>query len=645
VRCQLVVATVGENVQAFVRIRTQWANAALQYMAKGYLEQAVGLVTKEAREPDRWVATRLNQWIARHVVDRFDDTIAALVPHYLKLRVRDRNVFEDDGGLLLDAHEQLTPDATVIFAEFHARDRNFHRAETMLAAIPPGRMPLLTEGFSLLLRRVRNLLELEEKRPIFPAAAAIDKLQTPKQNLDRWAPYLDLNAPTLTFPGSDPRTPALSECFSRSKAESWTACPTTGRKKLLHQIPVGGPGHDRTSAAEADPGVPIDADRATAVPFFQRRGHTAIVLWALVVAVNLVGTWLAQSILDLVWSGSACAIASSFQSAAHLEGTGVVARWWNSLIAQASCETTSGESSAMPAGMFGSALILAGFSTAMLAAPFVLYLTTSWFRRYDEIREFFSRDGLYAYLETFWPYRLTQALEEQGLVSNESFKENNARGWREAAREHASTLERVFNAIYSEQYGQSIFIAPFLLLIALTFAASILVARWIACPAGASCTAFFSTSEAAVATGAVAGAYFFVTYDAVRRVRRMQLTVSDMYAYALRFLLSIPLALAIAPLGGGKGLNLAIGFVIAMYPVQDIPEIIARFSWRGLWHRYRTYNELTLYQVRGMTRRVEKLLASEGITSIEALAAVDPVLISMRTGLSLRYVLALTSDV
>lgn len=227
-RCQLVVTPVPDLFQAYVRLSTDWANAAMQYMAKGYLDQAKQLVVTgtTARQPSGFISR-----VFEKIVSRFDDPAAAFVPRYIELRTREATALSTLGESLLDLAQRHLSDGAVISAEVRARAGEFQFAAQLIAGIPQGSMPLFTEGFSLLIHRVRELLDLDaesvaaEQRPF---ASDVAKLKMLKRKLGKWAPYIDLNCPTVTFFGKDVMSPTSEESsVTPSESAGWIRGPAS----------------------------------------------------------------------------------------------------------------------------------------------------------------------------------------------------------------------------------------------------------------------------------------------------------------------------------------------------------------------------------------------------------------------------------
>jgi hypothetical protein len=230
VTCQLVVAAEADLLTAHVRLSNEWANAAIQYMAEGYVEEAKQLVEAGIKRSPSAMA-----WLAQKIGRRFDDPSAMLIPRYLGLRTGEKAIFSVLGDSLLDLFQQNLSDGFVISAETYARQRNFKLAALQILQIKAGRLPLYTEGLSLLIHRVRELLDLdlelvdEDHRP---SDDQLENLKELKRTLNKWAPYIDLNSPTVTFCGSDvvaPRTAAAAVIPSAS--DGWIQGPEPPKQR------------------------------------------------------------------------------------------------------------------------------------------------------------------------------------------------------------------------------------------------------------------------------------------------------------------------------------------------------------------------------------------------------------------------------
>lgn len=223
-QCQLVVSFDADGPQAYVRLSTDWANAAMQYMSKGYYDEARDLVEAgRARSDDR---PSVFQRMAKYISSRFDDPSAALVPRYLSLRIGEDTVLNTIGDSMLDVLQPKIPDGRIISAEAAARRQQYEVSAFHLNAIPAGALPLFTEGFSLLVHRLRELRNLEPDAPAerLPDAAELEKLRILMRTLSKWALHINLNCPTLTFKGINPAVPSRSaELAAPAASDGWKA--------------------------------------------------------------------------------------------------------------------------------------------------------------------------------------------------------------------------------------------------------------------------------------------------------------------------------------------------------------------------------------------------------------------------------------
>jgi len=224
-RCDLVVSVGEDLLQAHVRLATEWANSALQYMTQGYLEEAKQLINSlKANEPSGLGG------LVNKLFSRFEDPAASLVPRYLGLRTGEDTFINTIGQQFLDSFQQELSDALVIGAELAARERQYKLAAQKILNIRPGAVPLFTEGFSLLIHRLRELIDLDDEEPPPPTQrleeGQIEKLKELMRAVSRWAPFLNLNSPTVTFRGDDLAAPDGKENRATpAVTEGWTSIP------------------------------------------------------------------------------------------------------------------------------------------------------------------------------------------------------------------------------------------------------------------------------------------------------------------------------------------------------------------------------------------------------------------------------------
>jgi hypothetical protein len=117
--------------------------------------------------------------------------------------------------------------------------------------------------------------------------------------------------------------------------------------------------------------------------------------------------------------------------------------------------------------------------------------------------------------------------------------------------------------------------------------------------------------------------------------------VSDVYWYALRAFLALPIAtlFAAAP---GDSMKPVFAFAVAMLPVDVLMKEIRRLAYpASLAQTNPEEKGDQLLTLAGVTTPVVGLFLAEGVYSVEQIAASDPVLLAIRTGLPFRFVLRL----
>lgn len=288
------------------------------------------------------------------------------------------------------------------------------------------------------------------------------------------------------------------------------------------------------------------------------------------------------------------------------------------------------------------AAILGGFVTVLIGTPFIAFLCIVWYSRYREFENSLKGDALSAYLQRYWSKRLIDSLIDEKIITVPPTGEDPA--WRKAADEQLNLCDRLFARIYHEQYGLTPFVPPYLILLCIAYAACALLA----------CTYQFGTGIASTVTTGVygisaevlmaslGGAMMFIVSDSVLGIRRKSLNVADVYWYALRIMLAIPLSLVI---GGTDAVRTAGVFALGTFPLDALMKIVRRIGFPPLGQTEKVQDAPDkLLTLNGVTLPIESIFAAEGVNSVEQLAASDPVLLSIRTGFPFRYTLRLCSQ-
>jgi hypothetical protein len=251
--------------------------------------------------------------------------------------------------------------------------------------------------------------------------------------------------------------------------------------------------------------------------------------------------------------------------------------------------------------------------TALAAAPLFSFLGQGWAVRYAEILAELPEERLAIYLRRFWPDSTN-------------------------AGASAQNAKDTFERLYVEQYGRGRFIIPVFLLIIILFIEVVLsVLRW------RGVIAFPTDESAAIALAAMGGTYMFLVGDSVASVRRRSLNIADVYWYALRAALSVPIGIAAKGLAPG-GTAPFVAFGLGLMPVDALLKVFRRLTMTKLSASEDAGDDDQLIMLDGVTIDVASRFTAEGITSIDQLACMDPVLLAIRTGLPLQFVIRLASQ-
>lgn len=299
------------------------------------------------------------------------------------------------------------------------------------------------------------------------------------------------------------------------------------------------------------------------------------------------------------------------------------------------------------------AIVVAVIATCLVAAPFIGFLRHGWFARYFEFRNSLKDGALFAYLRRFWSDRLLEEVRERReenahggtFVDPEQQLHGNAQGWNDLERECLGVGRGVFEQIYHEQYGFRPFVPPFLLLLVVTYIEAVALAFMNPCAAKLQfCPAYFFGVDPVVVISALSGAYFFAVSDAVMGIRRRSLNVTDVYWYALRTFLAVPIAIFFSstnPAPSQSWGTSAWAFGFAVLPVDVLVKLIRQFGYSFLKLTTNPKEEEgdQLLTLSGLTSPIVVLFLAEGVYSVEQVATADPVLLAIRTGLPFRLML------
>jgi hypothetical protein len=316
--------------------------------------------------------------------------------------------------------------------------------------------------------------------------------------------------------------------------------------------------------------------------------------------------------------------------------------WWYLLVGDAAGLMTLWvywhEDLQLQTPQFIAAALLLCMATALSAAPLIRFVIFDWEARRHEFLNRLNNESLIAYLQQFWEKRTTQdpafvGWTEQGKISDGALVL--------ATQEQINrSMEKIFDAIYEEQHGRIAFLAPMVLLNSVIFiltTLSILVyLQQVNLDLGINI-------HPAVAIASVTGAYMYVVNDSIQSIRQRCLNASTLYTYVLRMLLAIPIGVALtSPII--DDLRPFVAFGLGALPMEAIIKLLRRLTSKQLNLSEAAEESDQLIKLEGVTVRIASMLVSEGVDSIEQVITVDPVLLSIHTGLPFKFILHLGSQ-
>jgi hypothetical protein len=213
VTARLRITATAEDVCAKLQLESDWANSAAEYLSQGYVKQAKEVLELEHPPTVAW-ADRVLDWFRSRTLD----PAAGLVGRYIRLRLGNNNELQSKAEGVADIFQGLS-DGLIITAELEARAGHHKRALEKLLLIEDGKLPLFTEGFSIAVARLRQYAQQRfEIGQIDDAEAR--RASKLLGHFNAWAPVVDLNAITLTFPGAELTNPTESQFPLKIESES-----------------------------------------------------------------------------------------------------------------------------------------------------------------------------------------------------------------------------------------------------------------------------------------------------------------------------------------------------------------------------------------------------------------------------------------
>ena len=237
------------------------------------------------------------------------------------------------------------------------------------------------------------------------------------------------------------------------------------------------------------------------------------------------------------------------------------------------------------------------------------FLCFGWKTRRDQIVFRFTNDSIGDYKKMFCP--------------NSNFKD-----WRGFARD------------YDSRFGRRLFALPVLVLFTTVIFLSYLSVSWVFSHD------WFSSplNTATIAISALAGAYVWITYDLILRVRQNDVVTADVNRATLRLLISLPFGFAISAfagdLSGTKISVAALAFFVGAFPTDSLLKFMRRTA-GGLLKLDTSAdaNVPQLLKISGVSVPIAERFIDEGVNTILQLAYSDPITLTIRSGMDFSFIL------
>ena len=192
-------------------------------------------------------------------------------------------------------------------------------------------------------------------------------------------------------------------------------------------------------------------------------------------------------------------------------------------------------------------LIIAALLLLLPLSPIIVYLLSGWVAKRDEILNIFSDDIVEPYFATFFATEL------------EVSKGN---------------LVKSFQDQYHQRFGRHHFIIPMVVFVGIACVALFLLVTssafsWLRGSED------FKTELPLTAVAAIGGAYMWVLYDFIDKVRRRDLAPADLSWASFRLVVATPLGLSVTALFK-EAAGYAIAFLLGAFPTHTLITFIRR---------------------------------------------------------------------
>jgi hypothetical protein len=312
-----------------------------------------------------------------------------------------------------------------------------------------------------------------------------------------------------------------------------------------------------------------------------------------------------------------------------------------------------GGSSHRPAAIYGFATVCTFLSLWLVMAAIFSYLNVGLKKKTEIITGFYTADTIADYFNQFWAGRD----DFRRLILN--YRTDATPG----KPVTGTALEDQFQSLFAADFGMKTFVIPAIILLAtgtavlfLGYAGGLAYAVALGDPARLVPVQPFGIKFELVSIAAIFGAYTWVASDVIVRAHQWTLHPSDLAWYALRLIVAVPLGYALAQAAGANlaanvstgitvpaGIGAFVAFVGSMFSLDAITKALATAATRaGLpMHASPEERDDLIIKLAGVDESKAQALATEGLTTIGQLVTVDPIRVSIRTGLPFEYILNL----
>ncbi len=286
--------------------------------------------------------------------------------------------------------------------------------------------------------------------------------------------------------------------------------------------------------------------------------------------------------------------------------------------------------------------VLCLVAVAIVLYPILRFLTRQWMFRRDRIYGALAGDAVVHYYIQF----------RRGSAAMTEFPPEYAEDpdGPTFTDETQTQYMRAFQRDFVTWYGRRYYLAPVLMLAAVTFA----TAWWIAgVLKGWSVRSPDDTYRSLVAA-ALGGAFMWVISDELDRLRRRDFTTSDVYYYVFRILIAIPFAWALSKTHFGAGdtvltvpVTIPLAFFLGAFPTTTLftfaRRIVTQVPKLNLADD-KDSKQLDLEKLQSVMTSNAERFKDEAVNTITGLAYSDPIDLTIRTNFDLNYVVDCVSQ-